>query len=123
MMNMYNYRAPGSWEEVLSSFVYNLSARTKPEFITGISVTLCHSNDDGLCCGSFSSQAVRGQWKGKALKYTVLRIGGDIPWTTYLPKFEDALSKVPSANVVGIQLLETPKSSHDTCLGVIFYVE
>ena len=66
---------------------------------------------------------MNGQWKGKQLKYKHIQIGDNIPWNEFLPKFDELVDTVPPADVVSIQLLEIPKATHDTCLGVVFYVQ
>ena len=120
---MFTWRRSGPWATVVPDFVKVFSYHTRPEYITGITLALCNSNNDGMCIGFTATQPVRDDWKGKQLKEKHIRLGNNIAWSDFNPKFEELVKSVPQRNIVAVQALETPKGALDACLGVVFYVE
>ena len=119
-VNYVSFRSAANWSDSANIFCQKVNVEVPREYITGIAVTLAHTDDAGVYCAYYSSEAHHPERKGRILNVEVVR--SKQSWADFYGTLQASLSHLKQSDIVGISYTEAPKVNHEEAFAFIWYL-
>ena len=115
-----SFRSAASWSDSANIFCQKVNVEVPREYITGIAVTLAHTDDAGVYCAYYSADAHHPERKARILNVEIVR--SKQSWADFNGTLQTSLSNLKQSDIVGISYTESPRDNHQECIAFIWHL-